>query len=68
MKLIAIQNDILINPDKIVAIERTVNFEGLVSLRVFVEGRTYEVTTPHKDFLDTLNKSDIDLSKQFFAG
>ena len=67
MHLIAIQDDILINPDKISVVEKKVSKSGNIRLSIVVEGRTYEITQPHQDFLNSLNRAGVDLTKQFFA-
>jgi hypothetical protein len=67
MQLIAVQEDILVNPDKISVVERKVSKNNAVRLSVMVEGRTYEVTQPHQEFITSLNRAGVDLTKQFFA-
>lgn len=67
MKLIAIQKDILINPESIVAIERIESF-GNVRLRVYlIDGRSYEITVPTTDFIKEVSECGVDLGKQFFS-
>lgn len=68
MKLIEIQEDILINPDKIVSVERRALKSGSIQIKVTVEGgATYEVRSPHMEFLKALNSVGVDLTKQYFS-
>lgn len=66
MNLIAIQPDLLVNPDRITYIERRVS-RGKTTFSVNVEGRTFELTNPPAEFLQQLMKSGVDISKQFFS-
>lgn len=63
MKLIKVQNNIIINPETIISVEAeknvvTVNLQG---------GYSYQVTVNINEFLALLNKSGIDLTKQFLS-
>jgi len=68
MELIEIQEDILINPEKIVSVERKVSKTNSVRITVKMEGgASFEVVSPPMEFLKALNRSGVDLTKQFFA-
>lgn len=63
MKLIKVQDNIIINPETIISVEAeksvvTVNLQG---------GYSYKVTVNINEFLSLLNKSGIDLTKQFLS-
>jgi len=67
MELLAIQNDVLVNPQRISVIEKKMDMNGSVVLSVIVDGRTYEVRRPINEFMQALNQAGVDLTKQFFA-
>ena len=67
MQLIAIQDEVMINPERISYIERHVGKGGQIILRVTVDGRSWEVTRPTGEFFDALNNYGVDLTKQYFA-
>ena len=67
MQLIPIQDNILVNPDKISVIEKTISADNRIVLTITVDGRMYTVFRPHNEFFDALNKAGVDLTKQFFA-
>lgn len=65
MLLIDIGNNILINPEKIDAVELITTKTGK-EIVVYVNGRRFTATKNVEGFLRQLNMPD--LSKQFFAG
>ena len=67
MQLIAIQDDVLVNPDKISVIERKVGRNNSITLRVTVDGNTYDITRTTNEFFSALSKAGVNLSKQFFS-
>ena len=67
MNLIAIQDNVLVNPEKISAIEKVMDTEGRIAINVVVDGRTYTVWRPTNEFFSALNEYGVDLTKQFFA-
>ena len=67
MKLIAISEDVLINPDKI-SVMQIVKKKNRQVLTVDVEGRTLTVERMAAELIKELNNSGVDLSDQFFAG
>ena len=67
MELIPIQEDILINPEQITAIERRVA-KNSVSIRVYmVDGKSYDVVVPTKEFMYSCSRAGVNLGKQFFS-
>lgn len=67
MQLVPIQDDLLIDIDKISVIERRVSKSGNITLKVTVEGHTFEVTRSPQELLNALNFAGVDLTKQFFS-
>ena len=67
MKLIKISATEAINPDCISAME-TKNLRGKEILTVWVEGRSYKIDIPIKEFLDALDNSSVFSNQQHFAG
>lgn len=67
MRFIAIADDTLINPDRILWIERKRADDGSMTVSVNVEGRTFDVNRPTAEFMQALNEVGVDLTKQFFA-
>ena len=67
MNLIAISEDILINPSRISVVEVVKKKSG-VSVRITVDEKTFTVDRPVKELFAEMNKAGVDLSEQFFAG
>ena len=67
MQLIAIQDNVLVNPEKISVIEKTVSADGRIVMTVTIEGRMFTLFRPANEFMNELNKAGVDLTKQFFA-
>ena len=67
MKLIPIQRDILINPERISVIKRGFNDQGEPAIKIVIDEMSYEVTEPFDKFMASLSNVGVDLTKQFFA-
>lgn len=63
MELIAIQKNIMINPEMIESVE-VKNKKFIVTME---SGNSYHVETNVSTFMKTLGKSGIDLTKQFLS-
>ena len=66
MNVIEFEEDIFINPDHIVYLER-VRRGNKVYLEVYADGRLFKTTNPSKAFISAMIKSGVDLSKQFIS-
>ena len=67
MVLLAIQDNVLINPEEISVVEMNTDKKGSVTMNVTVEGRTFTVLKPADEFFQALNSYGVDLTKQYFA-
>ena len=67
MNLIAISEDILVNPNRISVVEVVKKKSG-VNVRITVDDKTFTVDRPVKELFAEMNKAGVDLSQQFFAG
>lgn len=63
MELIAIQKNVMINPEMIESVE-VKNKKFIVTME---SGNSYHVETNVASFMKTLGKSGIDLTKQFLS-
>ena len=67
MTLIDIGNNVMVNPDKIDAVELITRKDGKFGeINRYVNGTRFTATKNIEDFLRKINKPD--LSKQFWAG
>ena len=67
MTLIDIGNNVMVNPDKIDAVELITRKDGQFGeIIVYVNNRRFNATKNIERFLREINRTD--LSKQFFAG
>ena len=66
MKLIPIQKNLLINPDKITSVE-IMTVKGKESVLVTVDGRAIALEIDFHTFMEELTNCDKDLHKQFTA-
>jgi len=67
MTLIDIGNNVMINPDRIDAVELITRKDGKFGeINIYVNGTRFTATKNIEDFLRKINKPD--LSKQFWAG
>jgi hypothetical protein len=67
MQLIAISEDVLINPDKISTIQITRSKAGKSKVTIVVDDRTFEVSVAPKELLLELKRTGVDLTEQFFS-
>lgn len=63
MKLIAVQKDVLVNPEHIVSVE----VSGKKLVVNMLGSLAYEVDVPTSELLSVLAKSGVDLNKQFLS-
>ena len=66
MKLVKVSKDVLINPEKISAVEMRTN-EGVRNFKVIAEGYTYLVEVDPQEFLAELLASGVEAHQQFFS-
>ena len=66
MLLINIGENILVNPEKIDAVELIITKDGKKEMVVYVNGKRFTATKNIETFLRQLNQPD--LSNQFYAG
>lgn len=67
MKLIPIQQNVLINPEKISSVEQK-DIKGKIVTTVVVDGRQYVLEVALKDFLFTLEQAGVESNEQYWAG
>ena len=68
MDLIKISDTVLINPDKISAVEIKSIGGKLKSLTIIVEGKSYISEVAPENLLHDLIRAGVNLHDQFFAG